>query len=128
VRKNFDEWNKMKKKIDRKSKGRFYHEGEVWWCNIGLNIGNEQHGDYINFKRPVIVIKGLSLMTFFAIPLTTSQQEHKYRFDVGLIGGKQAKAIISQMKVVDTKRLSQLICVLAEDLFQEIKKAIKDLF
>lgn len=127
MEKNFDGWNKTKKGIDSKV-GRFYHEGEVWWCNLGLNVGYEQNGDNVKFQRPVLIIKALSAKTFFALPLTTSHYEHKYRIDVGFISNKNAKAIISQMRVLDTKRLTEFICLLEKDVLDEIKKTIRKLF
>ena len=128
MNKDFDEWNKLKKGIDIKTKGRFYHEGEVWWCNLGLNIGNEQNGSGASFERPVLVLKALSLNTFIAIPLTTSQKEHKYRLNVGLVGGKHARAIFSQMKVIDTKRLIEFVCMVDQEIFYEIRKAVRKFF
>jgi mRNA interferase MazF len=128
MQKDFDGWNKLKKTIDRKTKGRFYHESEIWWCNLVLNIGNEQNGNGHDFDRPILILKALSLNTFVAIPLTTSKKESKYRFSIGLIDGKEAKAIISQIKVIDTKRLTSLICTLDQDIFYKTRKAVREIF
>ncbi len=37
--KDFDSWNVVKKKIDATRKAPTFKEKEVWWCNIGLNVG-----------------------------------------------------------------------------------------
>lgn len=128
MHKDFDKWNKVKKKLDFESSGRFYHEGEIWWCNLGLNVGNEQNGDGNKFQRPILIVKALSSKTFFALPLTTSLEVHKYRVDLGIVANKPAKVILSQMRVLDTKRLTEFICILEKGLFFETKKAIRGMF
>lgn len=122
MHRNFDKWNDLKKRIDGKSKGRFYHEKEIWWCNLGFNVGNEQNGSGANFQRPILIIRSLSNRTFFALPLTTSKENNKYRIDIGNVSGKSAKVILSQLKVIDTKRLTEFIEVLDDPLFIKIKK------
>ena len=52
----------------------------------------------------------------------------KYRFDVGLIKQKTASAIISQMKIIDTKRLINKIQTLDKEIFIKIRKNISGLF
>ena len=128
--KNFDTWNELKKKTDYSNKpDNFnYHLGDIWWCKLGLNIGFEQDGKDEDFQRPVLVIFGFSKNTCLVIPLTTSNQKHKYRIPIGLIDGKEAKAIISQIRVVDTKRFIEKIDVLNKEIFSKILKSIKGLF
>ena len=70
---------------------------------------------------------GLSRETCLVAPLTTSELEHKYRISVGLIDGKLAKAIMSQIRVIDTKRLVNKITVIDKKVFEGIKKSVRDL-
>ena len=125
---DFDRWNVLKKDIHFKARSRLYRERDIWWCSFGANIGNEQDGRGKDFQRPVLVLKGLSRATCIVIPLTTSKQEHKYRFKVGLVDNKEASAILSQVRVIDTKRLVNKIGVLDKKTFGEIKKSARDLF
>ena len=40
MRKNFDNWNNKKKKINEENfLDLFFHEREIWWCSLGLNKG-----------------------------------------------------------------------------------------
>lgn len=71
-------------------------------------------------------MKGLSKETCLAIPLTTSPQKHKYRIPLQDIDGKEAKAIISQIRVIDTKRLVNKIGVVDRETFHILQKSIKD--
>ena len=43
MKKDFDSWNE-KKKILNNNDVSFYHEREVWWCSLGVNVGYEQNG------------------------------------------------------------------------------------
>jgi len=49
------------------------------------------------------------------------------RLDVGTVDGKEAKAILSQIRVIDTKRLVNKAGVLNKKMFDEIRKAVRNL-
>lgn len=125
--KDFDGWNKNKKSIDSRQKSPFCHERELWWCTLGMNIGFEQDGSDIEYRRPVLILKGLSKQTCLVIPLTTSSHEHKLRPSVGLVDGKMACALLSQIRVIDTKRLVRKIGNLDKQTFDDIRKTVKDM-
>ncbi len=123
--KKFDEWNNVKKTIDNNI-SKFYKERDVWWSYVGVNIGNEQDGDKNTFQRPVLVLRGISRNTCFVIPLTTSKREHLSRINIGIVGDKDAKAIMSQVKIIDTRRLISKICMIDKNIFENIRKNIKE--
>jgi mRNA interferase MazF len=125
--KDFDSWNEVKKKVDIYNSKK-YHPKEIWWSFWGLNIGYEESGKDKQFKRPVLILKTLSHNTCIVVPLTTSKDSNRNRINIGLIEGKHAKIIISQLKVIDTRRLSTKICILDDKIFFKIRKAVKDLF
>jgi len=125
--KDFDKWNDQKKEIEMEEKTRYCKSREVWWCSMGLNIGFEENGKGEVFRRPVLVLKRLSKNTALIAPITKSSQEHKFRMKVGIISSKNASVIMSQIKTIDTKRLSLKICMLDKKIFVEIKKAFKEL-
>ena len=127
MKKDFDAWNK-KKKQTHSCKGRFYHEREIWWCSLGANVGYEQDGQGSLFQRPVLVIKGLSLDTCIVVPLTTSGEAHPMRISLGMIDGKEAFAIISQLRVVDTRRFTERLHIVSKAMFKTIQKTIRELF
>lgn len=125
--KDFDGWNENKKSIDKRQKVPFCHERELWWCTLGMNIGSEQDGSDIEYRRPVLILKGLSKQTCLIIPLTTSTHAHKLRPAIGLVENEQAHALLSQMKVIDTKRLVRKIGSLDKQVFDDIRKTAKDM-
>ena len=125
--KNFDDWNK-KKKITDAEECRPYIVREIWWCSLGLNIGYEQNGYGEEFLRPVVIIRGLGASICVAVPLTTSVSKHPLRVPVGIVQEKEAVALVSQLRVIDTRRLVEKIGFLDKDIFEQIRKTARSLF
>ncbi|HTA27015.1 MAG TPA: type II toxin-antitoxin system PemK/MazF family toxin [Bacteroidia bacterium] len=123
--KEFDKWNIQKKNINAELEGRLYRKREIWWCVLGINVGFEQDGSGKNYQRPVIILRGFSKQVCLIVPLTTSTKENPYHVPVGTVEGKAAFAIISQLKLIDTKRLKNKIIVLDKATFETIRKAVK---
>ena len=69
---NLLEWCKVQLAfIDPSQKNRLFHEGEIWWCSIGLNVGDEVFGKGPQFTRPVLIFKKFTGSSFLGIPLTS---------------------------------------------------------
>lgn len=126
--KDFDKWNIEKKGVDKKNVTLYYHVREVWWCYLGVNVGNEQDGSKEKFLRPVVVIRAFGPSICLVVPLTTSKKEHSLRVYIGSIQGKEARAVLSQMKVVDKKRLLEKVTVLDKETFDTLRKTVRRLF
>jgi len=127
MEKEFDNWNEKKKKMHNRADAPFFHERELWWCALGVNVGFEQNGNGEEYLRPAVILKGMSGQTCFVIPLTTSASEHHLRPSVGIIDGEEARALLSQMRLIDSKRLAKKIGYLNKEIFEQIRKAIKDI-
>jgi mRNA-degrading endonuclease toxin of MazEF toxin-antitoxin module len=125
MQKDFDVWNENKKRLDQRNDAPYCHARELWWCSLGVNIGSEQDGSGIAYRRPVLVLKGLSAVTSLVIPLTTSTNLHPMRPSVGVVDGKEACALLSQVRVIDTKRLVRKIGYLDKTIFRNIRNAVK---
>src|SRR5258708_4115937 len=119
--KNFDDWNMSKRKIHEHAKAPFCHPREVWWCAIGVNIGFEQDGTGAHFDRPIAVIRGFNENIFFGVALTGKMKQGKYYYYLGQIGGRDASAVLSQVRLIDTKRLVRKIATLDEKIFSGLK-------
>ncbi len=127
MQKNFDQWNEHKKYMHVETERKFYHPREVWWCSLGVNVGFEEDGTGSEFERPVLILKGFSKEVCLIVPLTTSTKVNPYHVKVGIVDSREAFAIISQIRLIDTKRLSNKVGRLKEKKFEEIKKAVKGL-
>ena len=126
--KDFDSWNSEKKNIDSNAERKLYHAREIWWCRLGVNVGSEQDGTGTEHERPVLIIKGLSREVCIVLPLTSSERFHSMRVPLGIVGDKKASAIISQIRVVDTKRFIEKVCFIDDATFETIRKAVRELF
>jgi len=125
--KDFDSWNNNKKLIHNIGESKLYHEREVWWCSLGVNIGFEQDGTGPEGERPGLILKGFSKDVCLIIPLTTSTKKNPYHFSLGKIDGQEAFAIVSQIRLIDTKRLINKICFVNQEVFEILRKTVKGL-
>ena len=133
MKKDFQKWHKKKENVNELQNRPFFHEREIWFCYLGVNVGYEQDGGEKDFIRPVIVFKKFNNEIFWAIPLTKSKNSNKKRFEkyyfrFSFLSEIESLAILSQIRLVDAKRLSRHIGTISKSEFSELKKKLKDLF
>lgn len=122
MQKNFDQWNELKKNLEKNKKTVFFKEREIWWVNVGINIGDEECGKGKRSVRPVLIIKKFNNHFFFGIPLSTKQKkDNKYYFNFTFKSMKQA-AIMCQAKVFSTKRLCDMNGKIGKEIFESIRR------
>jgi mRNA interferase MazF len=127
MHKDFDQWNTEKKIVHSRGAHKLYHEREIWWVTLGTNIGFEQDGTGEGHQRPVIILKGFSRHVCLIIPLTSSRKRNPYHFELGMIEGREAAAIISQLRLIDVRRLVDKVGMLDKKIFAGMRKAVKDM-
>jgi mRNA interferase MazF len=128
MEKNFDAWNLEKKAIEGTGVKRFCHSREIWWCTLGVNIGFEQDGTGKFFDRPIIVIRGFNENVLLAAALTGKRKEGRFYFPIGPVENREASVILSQVRLIDTKRLIRKMGMVSEDVFRELKNALQRTF
>jgi len=125
MEKDFDRWNEIKKSINDRENTPFFHEREVWWCSLGLNIGYEQDGGE-KFERPVLVVKKFNTDVLWILPLTMSEKRNKYYFS---IPNREGSAIVlSQLRLISAKRLERLMYKLSKGQFKKILAEVQQFF
>ncbi len=127
--KDFDGWNIRKKIIHATDTSpSYFRERQIWWYQLGANIGYEQDGTGLWFKRPVLVIKKFNESAFLGIPLSTTKKSDKYHLQF-FFGddNRQNAAIISQIRFIDSKRLDTKMGTCNNGDFAKIRKAIRDM-
>ncbi|MEK7208074.1 MAG: type II toxin-antitoxin system PemK/MazF family toxin [Patescibacteria group bacterium] len=124
--KDFDGWNEVKKRTHAELP-RLYTVREIWWCRFGVNIGTEQDGRGTNFLRPAVILRGFGADACLVVPLTTSARVHPLRVSVGVVEGCEARANLSQLRIVDTRRLVEKVGFLRKEVFADMRKAAKGL-
>ena len=126
MQKDFDKWNEIKKETNAEEP-RLYTVREIWWCRLGVNIGTEQDGGGERFLRPAVIMRGFGSDACLVVPLTTSPREHPLRISIGTVNGYPARANLSQVRVIDTRRLVEKIGFLEKELFARIRKTAREL-
>lgn len=124
MEKDFDSWNKKKQQLNGAEGTALFHEREVWWCTLGTNIGYEQDGSSELFTRPVVILSKFNLDACLVVPLTAKPKKGKYYFSVGNVSGREAVAILSQIRFVDRKRLVDKIATMEQDTFGALTKVV----
>lgn len=123
----YDQWNFAKKKIQETDKIEFFKERQVWWCSVGMNVGNEIYGKGKFFSRPVVIFKKLSNKHFLGIPLTTKVKAGswyvKFRHK-----DEDSTALLNQIRVFDKKRLISSMGELDDQDFSRLKSAFKNIY
>lgn len=123
VSKDFDTWNLLKKNIESQERRIIYKERSIWWCSLGVNIGHEQDGKNDNFERPVLIIHIFNELTCLCIPLTTSPKQNQFHIPIASFS-KDTSAIVSQLRLVSTKRLLRELGFINRKDFRLVKDAI----
>jgi len=127
MKKDYSKWHKKKEVLNVREdvKNIFFREKEIWWVALGVNIGFEQDGKGEEFRRPVLIVKKFNQYVVLAVPLTTKIKENKYCVSINIGDNVPRMAIISQIRLVDSKRFIDKIGVVDEKSFTQIKNAIK---
>ena len=124
--KDFDTWNYNKKQIDEKNFFGYVHEREIWWCQLGVNIGHEEDGKNDQFERPVLVIRKWSSETIIVLPLTTKIKRNKYHY-VFKHDEIEFAVILSQIRLISTKRLTRRVRKMDHKTFDSICNTLQAL-
>ncbi|MFZ2189824.1 MAG: type II toxin-antitoxin system PemK/MazF family toxin [Candidatus Magasanikiibacteriota bacterium] len=121
-------WSNLKQEINNNKSidNLYFKEREVWWCACGLNVGFEQDGKGDDFRRPVLIIKKFNQYVSLTVPLTSKDKKGKYYIFCDLGDSLPRKAVISQIKLVDTRRLIDKMGIATDISYQGIKRAIKE--
>lgn len=122
----FIEWTKLKIRLHiNVNEPVYFREGEIWWTSLGMNIGFEQDGKHETFERPALVLKKFGKNILWVLPMTSKQKtgKHYYRLTYK---GKNSFILLSQLRMISSKRLLRKIWTLSKSDFVEVKKCIKN--
>ncbi|MBQ3348736.1 type II toxin-antitoxin system PemK/MazF family toxin [Candidatus Saccharibacteria bacterium] len=125
--KDFNGWMKLKEKIHYSGSTFSIREGEIWWCAIGENVGNEICGKGLEFSRPVVIVRKLSRENFIGVPLTSKRHVGSWYVEFTFKDKKQY-AVVAQVENISTNRLYDKIGELPEEDLKTIQDGLKKLF
>lgn len=127
MKKDFQKWHDKKAQVDEIEKRPFFHEREIWFCHLGANIGFEQDGAGDDFQRPIIIIRKFNNEVCWILPLSKTNKRSKYYFAFKFNDTTASVAILSQIRLLDAKRLSRKIGEIDKNEFVQIINKIKAL-
>ena len=128
MKKDFKKWHGQKQKVENERPRVFFSEREILFCYIGENVGFEQDGRGEEFLRPVVVLKQFPTEVLWAVPLTRTEKKNKYYFPFSFLEEKdKSVAILSQIRLVDAKRLKYKIGDVKIADFVNLKSKIRQL-
>ena len=123
----YERWFPQKIKLDeRLGDPPSFSEREVWWCQLGVNIGYEMYGKGEGFTRPVLVLWKHSNRMFLGVPLSTTEAKIKKHVPVR-VGGQKGIARLDQLRTFDARRLvpaNGLIEKMPHTVFTDLRRKL----
>lgn len=126
MEKDFDSWNQQKKALDENKRDLLFKEGEVWWCALGLNVGEEVYGKGREFMRPVFVLKKFTRNTCLILPVTTRDHVGSWFYRLAL-DEKEVWLMLHQCRFISANRLLERQYDVPEEQFIKIKRTLGSL-
>ena len=124
MKKDFQKWHNEKSNLHNEKIRPFFHDREVWFASLGINVGFEQDGKHGKFLRPAVILKKFNNQICWAIPTTKKPRTGIHYFYFEYNKGESTTAILSQLRLIDTKRLDYKIGNIKEVDFVEMKKRL----
>jgi mRNA interferase MazF len=124
MEKDFDRWNGEKKSLHLFAKEfLIFHEREIWWCSLGLNLGDEEDGKNEYYERPVLVIKKFNNRIAWVLPMSSKIKEGPY-YHTLKYGDTVSCIILSQLRLLSIKRFRRHITKVPSNQFLLIKERL----
>lgn len=121
----FDDWNDKKKRLHDSRPNVMFKEGQIWWCSLGINVGEEVLGKGPMYRRPVIVVRKITHGSCVVIPTTTQEKRAGSWYFPFEINGLKRWAMICQIRFISSRRFSSRESSLTESEFRALKKALR---
>ena len=118
--KSFKEWFKLKISLWNKESKVVFKQGDIWWCSLGVNLGEEIFGKGTKFTRPVLIFRKFTSNSFLGLPLTKQEKKGTWYVEI-TIHGEKRWVMLNQARVLDKKRLTSRIGVLDDADLKKVK-------
>jgi mRNA-degrading endonuclease toxin of MazEF toxin-antitoxin module len=122
MKEQYETWNKEKQKLNEHKRKLLFKEGEIWWCSVGVNIGEEVYGKGTHFRRPVVILKKLAQNSCVVMPTSTKEKEGTWYFPI-TVNEKKRFVLMNQIRFISANRFSSRESVLPEEQFLALKKS-----
>jgi len=124
MHKDFDSWNKEKKNLeDTGHVELIFHEREIWWASLGINLGDEQDGKNDLFERPILILRKFNKKLAWVLPMSTQEKTGEYYYPLQH-NGKTFTVILSQLRMLSVKRFLRFIRKISPNQHSLIKARV----
>ena len=113
--------------MHKNKKMALMHDGEIWWCSFGKNVGVEINGKGRLFTRPVLILKCLSRDSFLGVPLTSQVKGGSWYKEFKFLHNMEYAALC-QARVMSVYRLRSKMGEIPEPMLDSIKRAFFALY
>ncbi|OGM91090.1 hypothetical protein A2755_00005 [Candidatus Wolfebacteria bacterium RIFCSPHIGHO2_01_FULL_48_22] len=120
-------WCKLKVALWDKQNKVVFKQGNVWWCSLGMNIGEEMFGKGDKFTRPVLVFRKFTSNSFLGLPLTKQEKQGSWYVEI-TIHGERNLVMLNQARVLDKKRLTNRIGALDNNDFKKVREKFLEFY
>lgn len=119
--KDFQKWHGLKTKLDSTSTQVLFKEREIWWCSVGVNVGEESDGKSKLFSRPILVLRRLTKYSFVGLPTTTADKQGTW-YVQSKQAGRVSSVMLNQIRIFSSKRLSSKMGELDDADWKKVKE------
>jgi mRNA interferase MazF len=115
------DWYRLKQVLWNKKSKIVFKQGDIWWCSLGMNLGEEMYGKGREFRRPVLVFRKFTSNSFLGLPLTKQEKQGTWYVEISVHGEKRW-VMLNQARILDKKRLTNRIVALDRKDFDKVKE------
>jgi mRNA interferase MazF len=116
----FNCWNIRKKLTHLIGARPHFCVGEIWWAQLGINIGTEVLGKGKDYLRPVLIIQKAYGIACVVIPLTSKKRNGDYYHSFIDSKGNYQCVLLPQVRYLDSKRLKYQQSIALDKDFKKI--------
>lgn len=123
----FKNWCRLKVTLWNTPSTIVFKQGDIWWCSLGMNLGEEIFGKGEKLTRPVLIFRKFTSNYFLGLPLTTQEKQGSWYVEI-TIHGKKNWVMLNQARILDKKRLTNRIMTLDDTYFKSVKDSFLKFF
>lgn len=114
-------WCRLKTALWNKQSKVVFKQGDIWWCSLGANLGEEMFGKGAKFTRPVLIFRKFTGNSFLGLPITKQEKTGSWYVQI-TVHKERRWVMLNQARVLDKKRLTNRIGVLGNADCRKVKE------
>ena len=115
------DWCRLKIVLWERQSKIVFKQGDIWWCSLGMNLGEEMFGKGEKFTRPVLVFRKFTSNSFLGLPLTKQEKRGSWYVEITTHGEKNW-IMLNQARILDKKRFTNRVAALDTNDFKKVKE------